>query len=193
MIGYVSGEIIATSEEKVTLATNSGVGYEIFIGEDKAVKYQQDDSAEFFTYTKLGENDLRLYGFENKHEKQFFKKLTSTSGVGPKSAMNIITVDSLANLKQAIQEGDKELLSEAKGIGKKTASKILVQLESEVEVTQAESDKSGEEQEKINELISALTSMGYSKSKASQAIKAIDLNHQDKTVQDMLKEVLKQM
>lgn len=192
MVGYVSGEILTISGEKVTIATNSGVGYEVFLGKDKTTKFKSGESVEFFTYTKLGENNLRLYGFENKEEKDFFKKLTSTSGVGPKSAMNVLSVDTLTNLKQAIQEGNKELLAEARGVGSKTASKILVQLESEVDIVKENKSDTDKQKEKINELKSALTSMGYSQSEASKAIKTIDTN-QDKTVQELLKEVLKTM
>jgi len=188
MIGYIEGKIAVIDEATVTVVTNSGVGYDIFVGEHRAGLEEEGDKATYFTKLKPTENSLNLYGFNTKEEKTFFSLLNSVSGVGPKSAMNILTLGSMNEIKNAIDTEDKEYLKNVKGIGPKTADRILVELQEKVE---SQSVDSSSEDKKAREVIEALKSMGYSKQEAQQAVTGVET--EEKSIQEILKEVLKKI
>lgn len=188
MIGYIEGKIAAIDEATVTLVTDCGVGYDIFVGEHRAGLEEKESKVSYFTKLKPTENSFNLYGFNTKEEKTFFSLLNSVSGVGPKSAMNILTLGSMNEIKNAIDSEDKEYLKNVKGIGPKTADRILVELQEKVE---SQSVEGSSDDKKVREVIEALESMGYSKQEAQQAVTGVET--EEKTVQEILKEVLKQI
>ena len=193
MISFIKGEVIAKEENLVSVLTKSGVGYEVFVGSNTAIGLTAGDKVEFHTSLRPKDKAMELYGFDTIEEKIFFKKLTSVSGVGPKSAFSVLDLGSMNEIKSAIVNEDKEYLKKVKGVGKKTAGRMIIELQSKIDEADiaATSSTSDQDKEKVSEVVSALTSMGYSSKQASRAVKGVDT--EDRSVQDILKDVLKNM
>ena len=125
-----------------------------------------------FTYLHVREDALELYGFLRKDELEFFEMLISISGIGPKSALGILSVESVDKLKAAIAEGRAELLTKASGVGKKTAERVILELRGKLGregtaglVGIMESDQ---------DILEALVNLGYTKYQAKDALSQID-------------------
>lgn len=125
-----------------------------------------------FTYLHVREDALELYGFLDKKELTFFKLLIGISGIGPKSALNILGIEKVEKLQAAISEGRSELLSRASGIGKKTAERIILELRNKL--AQSGSENIVGVMESDNDIIEALSNLGYSRSQAREALSKID-------------------
>ena len=122
MIGHLKGTIMHQDLKSVILDV-SGVGYKIYT--NTASLDKQSKSTEFWTYLAVRENALDLYGFATKEELNFFELMVnSVSGIGPKSAMAIMSVATLANLRNAIITGDTNHLIKVSGVGKKMQRKL---------------------------------------------------------------------
>ena len=132
MISFITGKVKFISRNSLTVLTNGGVGYEIFVSAVKAGNYRIGDTASLLTYMKVSDSAIDLYGFEEAEEKVFFGLLMTVSGIGPKSAMNILNLGSIDNIKSAIARKDVKYLTDVQGIGKKTAERLTVELHSKV-------------------------------------------------------------
>lgn len=165
MIGYLKGTIIHSDLKSVVLDVN-GVGYKIFTGAGM-IDGQKSKPAEFWTYLAVRENALDLYGFKTKEELDFFELLLTVSGIGPKSAMTILSVASVKTIKQAISTNDSSRLVKVSGVGKKNAEKIVLELQDKIgDYTHDGSADSGDE-----DAIEALKSLGYSEKESREALK----------------------
>ncbi len=131
MISYLSGTIKSKSHKSIILDVN-GIGYEIFITEPLLEKVKQGEQRELFTHLYIRENAMELYGFEKSNEKDFFELLISISGVGPKSALQVLSIAKLSEIKKAILRDDPSLLRKVSGIGQKTAERIVVELKNKL-------------------------------------------------------------
>lgn len=167
MIGYLKGRIIDQGVKNVILDV-SGVGYKIYTNVSNIEKSQKE--SEFWIHTAVRENSIDLYGFSNKEEMNFFELLITVSGIGPKSALGILTVTSLQNLRHAISTGDTSLLTKVSGIGRKNAEKIVVEL-----------------RDKMDDVITELSESGATDLDALEALKALGFNERD--ARDALKKV----
>jgi Holliday junction DNA helicase RuvA len=136
MLGYLRGQVLSTpteNEGKITLgigAPETGmVGYSINV--PRNTQYELIPAGkviELFIHTHVREDQLDLYGFGTKSEKELFLTLLSVNGIGPKGALSILSGADTAQLVQAIVEGDKALLTKIPGIGKKTAERMVLEL-----------------------------------------------------------------
>ncbi len=181
MIGYLKGKIIEQNLKSVILEV-SGVGYKVFtnisnLGAKKDV--------EFWTYLAVRENALDLYGFTTKEELNFFELLITVSGIGPKSALGILTVATLPNLRHAISTEDTSHLTKVSGVGKKNAEKIVLELHDKIEGLV--SDLNDSTSNDIDAL-EALKSLGYSEREAREALKKVT---DSKDTGDKVKKALK--
>ncbi len=132
MIGYLSGKVIGIdAQEKRLLLMAQNVGYLVCCNTDLLAKTNVNQGIELFIHTAVREDDIALYGFETKEEYAFFKQLIGVSGIGPKSAMEILAAP-LAVTQNAIVAEDANLLTRIKGIGKKTAERIILELKGKV-------------------------------------------------------------
>jgi len=172
MIARLEGGVIETSEKWVILDVN-GVGYRIYCSPETISLVSKKETIALYTYLSVREDALDLYGFMSSEEHDFFEMLISVSGIGPKSALGILTVTTIDTLKQAIGSGDTSYLTKVSGIGRKTAEKIVIELRDKLRahvnvnetplMLRAESD-----------VIEALKSLGYSQNEARDALKEID-------------------
>ncbi len=171
MISRIEGTIIYL-DEKFIIVDVHGVGYKLFIGGDSILAFGLGDSASFWTYMAVRENSLDLYGFNTIEELSFFELLLDVSGIGPKSALGIITMASIDTLKRAIATGDTGYLTKVSGIGKKTAEKIVIELRDKLKShTGGEHTSSALREE--SDILEALKSLGYSQNEARDAMKNV--------------------
>lgn len=132
MFSYLIGRITDSGEGWITL-DNGGVGYEIFVSAlAQKTLLESDGEVKVWTYFQVKEDGISLFGFFSKEEKEVFLKLISVSGVGPKGAMGMLSGISYNDLCSIIATGDAKTLSSIKGVGKKTAERIIVDLKDKV-------------------------------------------------------------
>jgi len=128
MISYLKGEIIYQNESYVVLLNNN-VGYEIFLPGARSLNYKIGTEAEFYVYFYLREDMVQLYGFQDWQEREIFLMLINVSGVGPKAALAILGELTGLGLYQAIAKENVALLTKVQGIGKKTAQRLVLELQ----------------------------------------------------------------
>lgn len=170
MISYLRGKIQYQGINWLILDVN-GVGYKIFtnpkfqvlnpkqISNPNDSNSKQNQSTEFYTYNQIREDRSELYGFETMEELHFFELLIGVNGVGPKMGMNILSKSDIEQIKKAILSNDTTLLTAIGGVGKKIASKIIIDLKNKLgSLDEIDLGSLGEES---NELIDAMTALGY--------------------------------
>ncbi len=188
MISYLSGKIIQKNKNSVVLLTDGGVGYEISVQVGKLASWQVDEKLILHTYLKVSDSDMRLYGFETAEEKEFFELLLSVKGVGPRSAMNILALGSIEQIKSAIARSDVQYLTAVQGMGKRTAERLCVELKGKVESRKGKDD-ADVDGDVLGEVVDGLVSMGYKKEEAREVVKG--LKSEGRTTEELLREALK--
>ncbi len=171
MIAHIGG-IVIHKDEKFLVIDTGGVGYKVWTTVDTIATFGIGDKASMWTYTAVRENSIDLYGFSTMEEMSFFDLLLDVSGIGPKSALSIITVASVETLKKAIATGDTSYLNKVSGIGKKTAEKIVIELRDKLHAHKGEGEVSGLLREE-SDIIEALKALGYSQNEARDVLKQI--------------------
>ena len=190
MISFLKGTIHSVDKDNVVVQTTGGVGYKIFLSKNIVLKYLSGQEASFFTYLKVSDSALDLYGFENTEQKEFFELLLSVSGVGPKSAMNILNLGSIDDIKGAIARQDVKYLTTVQGMGQKTAERLVVELKNKIGKMENMAEITGDSQI-LADVIDGLASMGYGKEEAKDTVKSIDTKN--KTTEQVLREALKRL
>ena len=183
MIAYIRGRALSMDAETAIVEVN-GVGYEMYCSGGAFRKITIGETVELYTYLQVKEDGVTLFAFESVKEKSLFLKLVSVSGVGPKMAISILTGLSDDQLVEAIATADVKRLSSVKGLGKKTAEKIILELHGKIsaaEVMSAGADPittAVNAQANTNALtpadedaLSALMGLGFTRAESTQAIK----------------------
>jgi holliday junction DNA helicase RuvA len=127
MISLISGRIHHRDLSYLVIDTG-GVGYKIFVTPETIEKSVGKESLSLWTHLAVRENALDLYGFIEKEDMEFFELLITVSGIGPRSAIGILSVTSVDVLRSAISTGDTSYLTKVSGVGKKSADKIVLEL-----------------------------------------------------------------
>ena len=180
MFYCITGKVVHYEEGRLVVSAG-GVGYDLLVS-NNALQRLGKIGLECTVYTVLSitQDDIRLFGFYSKEEKNMFQKLTSVSGVGGKMALQILSSADVSTLAVAIVSGDTATISKVKGIGKKTAERIVLELREQMNeavaasgsvsdlFTQSEPQQSGV----ASDAISALVSLGISKTDAFTAVSA---------------------
>lgn len=171
MIAHLEGNIIYGTD-RFLIVDVAGVGYKVWVTTDTIAGFTMGDKATFWIYTAVRETSIDLYGFNTTDEMSFFTLLLDVSGIGPKSALSILSLAPIDTLKKAIATGDTSYLNKVSGIGKKTAEKIVVELRDKL---QSFKNKEGEENLLRDEgdVIEALKTLGYTQNEARNALKEI--------------------
>jgi Holliday junction DNA helicase RuvA len=173
MISKLTGQISYVGAKSIIVDVG-GVGYNVFVSNNSLANIVTKDikHISIFTYLAVRENSLELFGFEDIDELHFFELLIDISGIGPRSALTIISVAPLETLKRAIGSGDTSYLTKISGIGRKTAEKIVIELRDKLSALGHKSEN-GEHKEELDAL-EALKSLGYSQNEARDALKEVD-------------------
>lgn len=173
MISYLVGEIVSKSENSIILDVN-GVGYELFVSSFSLDSFPVIGSiTKVFTYMNIREDEIILFGFSSIEEKNIFLKLISVSGIGPKVAVAILSGIKISELIIAIKTGNIKILSSIKGLGKKTAERIILELKDKVDIVgyeNVEHDNINKE-DLIDEAIEALIVLGINKNDAYKMVR----------------------
>ncbi len=181
MIAYLRGRVLETTAETAIVEVN-GIGYEAYCSGGAFRKITVGETVELYTYLQVKEDGLTLFAFGSVKEKELFLKLISVDGVGPKMGIGILTGLSVDELVEAIFSADTKRLSTVKGLGKKTAEKIVLALHGKIsalEIMNASGDKLTQvmetAQNKLSaddeEAVSALMGLGFTRSESTQAVK----------------------
>ena len=173
MIGYVYGKIMYI-DGNTLLVENNGIGYEIICSASALMRMNEKKEGGLYTYTQVKEDGISLFGFDTMEEKKMFLKLISVSGVGAKMGITVLGGMRLRDLALAIATSDVKMLSSVKGLGKKTAERIIVELREKVSADNSDplpSDVvpafSGSDAENA---VTALMSLGYNRVTAVKAV-----------------------
>ena len=173
MINYLRGKIVYKNDKSLILE-NQGIGFKIFVSPN-TLKNIPEAEAKLFTYLYLREEAAELYGFLTPKELELFELLNDISGIGPKTAMMLASFGSLEKLKETMENG--ELPSEIKGIGKKRAQKILLELTGKIKEIKKPLDT-----DRIDGTLDILISLGFSRQRAKEVLSGIppDLDQEER-------------
>jgi Holliday junction DNA helicase RuvA len=169
MIRRLSGRIISHGESTVVIDAG-GIGYLVFVSPHTLLEIAHQEEASLWTYLAVRENALDLYGFKTTEELSFFELLLSVSGIGPKSALGILNIASLSELRRAIHENNPSYLTKVSGVGKKSAEKIVLELKDKIGAVESEE---GETLSGDMEAIEALQALGYPTHVARDTLRSI--------------------
>ncbi len=184
MLHYIKGCVEDTFENGVVIE-NNGIGYELNVPSTSAL-YAAPAGETVIAYTAMivREDNVSLYGFDDRESLAMFRMLTTVSGIGAKAAVSVLSALTASEIKKAIVFNDPDTLSKAQGVGKKTAQRIVLELKDKVG---ADAFSGGNETPDlandrnvltgITEAVSALVALGYSKSEASEAVAAAGLEN----------------
>jgi Holliday junction DNA helicase RuvA len=171
MFAHLKGKIHLKQEKNIILTVND-VGYLVTLTRGLLENINEGDEISLFIYTNVREDDISLFGFKTKEEWQFFKLLLTVSGIGPKSAMEILNAPT-ARVRQAIAKRDAAYLTQIQGIGKKTAERIIVDLQGKIKEEVLEEEAIGSGRATSDEIVQALVALGYHRHQVVQGLKKI--------------------
>lgn len=196
MITYVKGELTDIYDNYIVVESY-GIGYEIMVPASIVMELpSMGNSVKIFTYQYVREDSLDLYGFLTKEDLKVFKLLITVNGIGPKGALNILSVIRPDELRLAVISDDVKAIQKAPGIGNKTAQKLIIELKDKLsidDVVVVKNDMTGlAANSSRDEAIEALVALGYSSSEAVKAVREVD-NADDMDSEALLKSALKKL
>jgi len=183
MIGHIEGHIVY-KEERTLIVSAGGVGYRVHVLPSLALG---DDSVKVALWTHLAvrEDALDLYGFSTRKELSLFQLLIGISGIGPKSALNVLSLADIGTLERAVRSGDSAYLTKVSGIGKKLAEKIVLELKEKIGTAADEEDTASKAE---TEALDALEALGYSPRETREVVRSLAREH--KSAEEIIKKTL---
>lgn len=191
MIDYIKGKIVELSPAHAVVEV-SDIGYYVNISLATYSELNGKDNAKIYVYEAIREDSHTLFGFFGRQERQLFLLLISVSGVGANTARVILSSIAIDDLQSAIQTGNAAILKSVKGIGSKTAERIIVDLKDKVSKIEISTvDKPVVDNVLTDEAVAALVMLGFSQMPAQKAVrKVIEINPQ-LTIEQVIKQSLK--
>lgn len=166
MYNYIIGKLVEIAENRIVVETD-GIGFDIFFPSSNIESLPNiGTEVKIYTFMNVKEDEMSLYGFLRKEDKEMFLKLITVNGVGPKGALNIISTLGFSALIKALATNDTKTLAGVKGLGQKTASKICIEL-GDIDKNMLKNNTYSKVQE---EVIEALKKLGYKDTKAREMI-----------------------
>lgn len=167
MIAYLKGKLAIKSEEYIILEVQ-GIGYKIYMSKTAIDELKDEKEVKVYTYLKVREDDISLFGFNTNEELHMFELLISVGGIGAKSAITILSNITPSKFALAVITNDVNTLKKLQGIGPKTAQRIILELKDKIKTEEAmdlsdnkEIDEQIKQEENAEELIQALQVLGY--------------------------------
>lgn len=198
MIASLTGRLAFKTPTHLALDVQ-GVGYEVFVPLSTFYNLPLlNEQVSLNIHTHVREDAIQLFGFATQQEKDAFVLLTTISGIGPKSALSILSALPVPDLVSSVQAGDVEKLESVPGIGKKTAGRIVLELKDKVTklhpaLAQAGTTPTGVDST-FDDALSALTNLGYRAQDAKDALKRVTTSRSDATnLQDLIRESLREL
>ena len=202
MISYIRGTLAEKNEDSAVVEAHGG-GYQIFVPVPVLSELPPlGESVKIYTYFSVREDGMSLFGFLSRQDLAMFKQLIGVNGIGPKSALGILSALRPDVLRMAVASGDAKTISRAPGVGPKTAQRIILDLKDKIKAEDVlfagadleespKTDLSGMA-EAGKEAVEALTALGYSASEAQTAVKKVAIT-EGMTSEDVLKGALKHL
>ena len=194
MFAYIKGSLEMKSSGYIVIDIN-GLGYKIFMSQNNIDTIGElHDIIKVFTYVKVREDDISIFGFKTQEELKMFELLISVSGVGAKSALVMLSCIEPSDFAIAVISNDIKVLTKVPGIGNKSAQRIILELKDKLKEEQLEeklkdsSKKTKDNSENINEAISGLMVLGYSKKDIEKAFEHLDIDNL--SIEDLIKKGL---
>lgn len=201
MINYLKGELSEVKDNYVIIDVNN-IGYEVSLPSTTITLLPPIGSnIKIYTYLHVREDAMSLYGFNSKDDLEMFKLLITVNGIGPKGALGILSAITADEIRFAVLAEDTATISKAPGVGKKTASKLILELKDKFKLETAFEQKLQNQGELAQpnsligmkeEAVSALTVLGYTAAESLRIVNQIDIT-EDMTSEDILKLSLKKM
>ncbi len=174
MIGFLKGKILSLSPEAALIETASGIGFEVLVTGAAYESLAGKKEGELFTYMQTREDGVSLFGFSCVEEKEMFLKLISVSGVGPKLGISVLSSMKAGDVAAAIAMNDIKRLSTVKGMGKKTAERIILELREKVSMSSAQNSDGETVPVKVSagdeDAVVALMTLGFTRAESVKAI-----------------------
>lgn len=194
MFAYIKGSLEMKSSGYIVIDIN-GLGYKVFMSQNNIDTIGElHDIIKVFTYVKVREDDISIYGFKTQEQLKMFELLISVSGVGAKSALVMLSCIEPSDFAIAVISNDVKVLTKVPGIGNKSAQRIILELKDKLKEEQLEeklkdsSKKLKDNSENINEAISGLMVLGYSKKDIEKAFEHLDIDNL--SIEDLIKKGL---
>ncbi len=177
MITTLNGVVSEKLTDVVVLEVQ-GVGYGLLVPAEDYGLLNSGEPAKLYIYEHIREQAHDLFGFLTKDTKSLFEQLLEVNGVGPKMALNMLSIGSGQDVRQAIASGEVKFIQRANGVGKRVAERIVVELKDKVGLIGVDLEATGLLQSEANsmkdEAVEALTALGYSSQDATRALRGID-------------------
>ena len=171
MIATLRGEITQVEEYAIIIETG-GMGLRVFVPKPLLERVKAGEAIFLFTHLVVREDDWKLYGFESQADRELFNTLLGVDGVGPRTALAVLSTLNLETVQRAVFNDEPDLLSRVPGVGKKTAQKIVLSLHDRLKPVSG-LDKIASMSDTDSEVLAALTALGYSIVEAQTAIQSI--------------------
>ena len=179
MYGYIKGKVTEIESNYIILENNN-IGYLVFNA--NPYSFSINEEYKIYIYQNVKEDEISLYGFKSKEEKELFLKLIDVKGLGPKMALPIIATNNINDVIEAIEKSDVNYLKKFPKIGDKVARQIILDLKGKLIVNENDKIDSNEE------LVEALEALGYKKQDIRKIIPNVN---KDEKIENQIKEALK--
>ena len=195
MIAFLKGKVAIKASNFMVIEVN-GIGYKVFMAESAIQNKEVEDEIKVFTYMRVMEDDVSLYGFMTNEELSMFELLISVGGIGAKSALAILSNIEPSKFALAIITDDVVTLKKLPGIGAKTAQRIILELKDKIKTNetvaeQEELDNKAKLSENAQDAIDALQVLGYNIKAIEKVLDQIDTDNME--VEEIIKEGLKML
>lgn len=197
MIAYLEGKLVEKSPTHLILEVN-GVGYSVDIPVSTYSSLgEAGQTVRVLTCQQVREDELKLYGFSTKPEKELFELLVNVNGVGPKMALSILSCIPVEEFQRSVLREDIDVLTAISGVGKKTAQRLIVELKEKLSKVDLGERRESKEKETalapaLDEAIMALVSLGYTKPDAKKCLERVVTEAKEiLPVEELIKRALK--
>ena len=192
MIAYLYGEPVQTGDRWVVLDVN-GIGYRVFVPQPSVQEIAgSTGKVKLFTHMAVREDAITLYGFLHGSEREIFSILIGVSGIGPQTALNILSQITIGDFAMAILSEDEKSLTRISGIGSKSAKRLILELKDKMKKVRDSMPPAGARSgdNTINDAASALISLGFVERDSYDAVKSAAAGLKEPTVQTLIKAAL---
>jgi len=177
MIATLEGLVTERLQDVVVLNVN-GVGYGILVPGEDFSQLVVGEEAKVYIYEHIRENSHDLFGFCGLDTKSLFEQLLSVNGIGPRMALNMLSIGTAGEVRQAIASGDVKFIQQANGVGKRVAERVVVDLKDKVGLAGVDLNTTGLLQSETmlsqDEAVEALMALGYTAPDAAKALDGVD-------------------
>lgn len=180
MIAYLNGKIAIKAQDYIVIEVNN-IGYKVYMTEKEISSLEIEKNVKVYTFMRVREDDISLYGFLNNEELMMFELLISVGGIGAKSATSILSNITPSQFAMAVIADDVSILKKLPGVGAKTAQRIILELKDKIKTDDAINTNGGMSNtarlnENAQDAVDALQVLGYSKKDIEKAIEKVDIS-----------------